>query len=128
LYLGTSMMMDHFDRTGWKFFNTGKDIATNLGSLAKAVKSKDVAGVENFYARDFSGSPLGLTRLEQAEEKDGARKLLFKSDGGSTGRDAAVGEWRSYIDTFESIEEVGLHIHRLEKWDTPSDLVASVRF
>ncbi len=122
------MGMDHFDRTGWKFFNTGKDIATNLGSLAKAVKTKDTAGIEAFYARDFSGSPLGLTRLEQAEEKDGVRKLLFRSDGGAAGRDAATREWQSYVDTFESIEEAGLHIHRLEKWDSPNDLVASVRF
>src|SRR5713226_5475164 len=128
LYLGASMGMDHFDRTGWKFFNTGKDIATNLGSLAKSVKTKDTAGIEAFYARDFSGSPLGLTRLEQAEEKDGVRKLLFRSDGGAAGRDAATREWRSYVDTFESIEEAGMHIHRLEKWDSPNDLVASVRF
>jgi hypothetical protein len=128
LYFGASMTMDHFDRQGWRFFNTGKDIATHLGSMAKAVRSKDIAGIESFYAPDFSGSPLGLNRLEQAEEKDGVRKLLFKSDGGATGRDAAVGEWRTYAEGFESIEEAGLHIHRLEKWDTPNDLVASVRF
>jgi hypothetical protein len=58
LFVGASMTMDHFDRNGWKFFNTGKDIATNLGSLAKAVKAKDIGGIENFYARDFSGSSL----------------------------------------------------------------------
>ena len=127
LFVGASMTMDHFDRNGWKFFNTGKDIATNLGSLAKAVKAKDVAAIESFYASDFSGSPLGLTRMAQAEEKDGVRKSIFKSDGGASGRDVAIGEWRSYVDSFESIEESGLHIHRLEKWDSPNDLVASVR-
>src|SRR6266542_249008 len=79
LYFGASMTMDHFDRQGWRFFNTGKDIATHLGSMAKAVQSKDVAGIESYYAREFSGSSLGLTRLEQAEEKDGVRKSLFRS-------------------------------------------------
>src|SRR6266850_2535709 len=128
LFVAASMTMDHFDRTGWKFFNTGKDIATNLGSMAKAVQAKDAAAIETFYAGDFSGSPLGLTRLEQAEEKDGVQKLQFRSIGGAAGRDAAVQEWRSYMETFESIEEAGLHIHRLEKWDSPNDLVASVRF
>ncbi len=128
LYLGASMTMDHLDRQGWRFFNTGKDIVSNLGSVAKAVQSKDAAAMESFYARDFSGSPLGLNRLEQAEEKDGVRKLLFRSDGGSTGRDAAVGEWKAYFAGFDSIEEASLHVHRLEKWDSPDDLVASVRF
>src|SRR5229473_5040982 len=128
LYLGASMTMDHLDRQGWRFFNTGKDIVSNLGSVAKAVQSKDAAAMESFYARDFSGSPLGLNRLEQAEEKDGVRKLLLRSDGGSTGRDAAVGEWKAYFAGFDSIEEASLHVHRLEKWDTPDDLVASVRF
>ncbi|HTM50030.1 MAG TPA: CRTAC1 family protein [Bryobacteraceae bacterium] len=128
LFVGGSMGMDYFDKQGWKFFDTGKDIVTNLGTMAKAIKAKDMAGIESFYARDYSGSPLGLTRLEQVEEKDGARKLLLKSDGGAAGRDAALVEWRTYVDSFESIEEAGLHIHRLEKWDTPNDLVASVRF
>src|SRR5262245_52708656 len=128
LYFGASMGMDHFERKGWKFFNTGKDIVSNLESLAKAVRSKDVALIESFYARDFNGARLGLTRLEPCDEMDGIRKLLFRSDGASVGRDAAVGEWRSYVESFETIEEAGLHIHRLEKWDSADDLVASVRF
>src|SRR5215467_3408708 len=128
LYLGASMTMERFDQQGWHFFNTGKDIVTNLGTLAKAVQAKDFAGIENFYAREFSGTPLGLTRMEQAEDKDGIRKYRFRSEGGSAGHDAAVNEWRAYLDTFESIEEAGLHVHRLEKWDAPGDLVASVRF
>ena len=86
------MAMDHFDREGWRFFNTGKDIVTTLGGLAKAVKAKDVAGIENFYARDYSGSPLGLNRLEQAEEKDGIVKYQFRSDSAPTARDAAVAQ------------------------------------
>jgi len=122
------MAMDHFDREGWRFFNTGKDIVTTLGSLAKAVKAKDVAGIENFYARDYSGSPLGLNSLEQAEEKDGVIKYLFRSDSASAAREAAVAEWRTYLDTFESIEEVGLHVYRLDKWKSGNDLQAVVRF
>src|SRR5690242_1541665 len=89
LYLGVSMTMDHFDRQGIRFFDTGKSILTDLESLAKAVKAKDAAAVENSYARDFHGTTLGLTRLEAAEEKDGAKKYCFRSDGGPQGRDAA---------------------------------------
>src|SRR5216684_4138060 len=128
LYFGAPMAMDHFDREGWRFFNTGKSIVTNLGSLAKSLQAKDMAGVESFYARDFSGSSLGLAKLEVAEEKDGVRKFLFRSDAASAGRDAALAEWRAYLGAFASIEEAGLHIHRIEKWDSINDVVASVRF
>src|SRR5438093_13747687 len=89
LYFGASMTMDHFDRQGWRFFNSGKDIASQLVSLAKALQSKDLTVIESFYARDCSGSPLGLTHLEQAEEKDDFRKLLLRSNGGSAGLEAA---------------------------------------
>ena len=84
--------MDHFDREGWRFFNTGKDIVTTLGSLAKAVKAKDMAGIENSYARDYNGSTLGLNRLEKSEEKDGVIKYLFRSDDAAAARDAASAE------------------------------------
>ena len=55
LYFGASMTMDHFDRQGWRFFNTGKDIVTNLGSIAKAVQSKDVAALESSTRRVSMG-------------------------------------------------------------------------
>ena len=90
LYFGGSMAMDHVDRQGWRFFNSGKDIVATLGSMAKAAKEKDGAGIESFYAPDYSGTPLGLNRLQQAEEKDGARLYRFTSEGGAAGRDAAL--------------------------------------
>src|SRR5260370_24780618 len=128
LYFGASMTMDYFEREGWRFFNTGKDIVANLGSLAKAVKAKDIAGIDNFYARNYSGSPLGLNKLEQAEDKDGVRKYLLRSDNSTAVREAAVAEWKAYLDTFDSIEELGFHVHRLEKWKSGSDLRAIVSF
>src|SRR5258705_5895547 len=110
LYFGASMTMDHFERQGWHFFDTGKDVTTKLGQLAKALQSKDAAAIEGFYGADFSGSRLGLTKLEPAGDKDGIVKSAFHSDGLAVGRDVAVAEWRSYLDGFESIEEAGLHI------------------
>src|SRR6185369_523003 len=105
LYFGASMTMDHFERQGWRFFDTGKDVTTSLGRMAKALQSKDLTAIEGYYAADFSGSRLGLTKLEQTEEKDGVHKSGFRSDGLAVGRDVAVAEWRSYLDGFESIEE-----------------------
>src|SRR5215475_15204662 len=128
LYFGGSMGSDYMDRQGWRFFNSGKNIVDTLGTLAKSAKSKDYAGIESYYASDYSGSPLGLTRLDQVEQKDGIRRLKFHSDGGTAGRDAAMAEWRAYLDSFDSIEEVGIHVHRLLKWDTGQDLEAAIRF
>src|SRR6266700_7854144 len=93
LYFGGSMTIDHFDREGWRFFNTGKDITTRLGELAKAIQAKNTQAVEGFYTNSFTGTRLGLTRLEQASEKDGARRLTFRSDGGSMSKDTAFAEW-----------------------------------
>jgi hypothetical protein len=128
LYFGASMTMDHFEGQGWRFFNTGKDISTSLGLLSTALHSKDAAAIGGFYAADFSGSRLGLASLVEAEEKDGIRKFGFHSDGAPAGKDVAVAEWRAYLDGFESIEEAGLHVHRLEKWDSAGDVAATVRF
>jgi hypothetical protein len=128
LYFGGSMVMDHMDRQGWRFFNSGRDIVTTLGSMAKVVRAKDAAGLESFYTRGYSGTPLGLNRLQQVEEKDGARLYHFASDGGAAGRDGALAEWRQYLDSFESIEEAQMHVHRLLEWNSGPDLVAEVRF
>ncbi|MEO7650601.1 MAG: hypothetical protein ABIZ80_09030, partial [Bryobacteraceae bacterium] len=128
LYFGSSMVMDHFDKEGWRFFNTGKDIVTNLATMAKAVKEKDPAGVEKFYASGFHGKRLGLTKLQQVEEKDGMHRSQFKGEGETATREAAAAEWREYVNSFDAIEEAGLHIHKLESLDDPKNLVASVRF
>src|SRR5262249_1477438 len=96
LYFGGSMTIDHFDREGWRFFNTGKDIGTRLGEFAKVLQAKNAQGLEGFYSNSFTGTRLGLNKLELANEKDGIRRLAFHSDGGSTSKDTAIAEWRAY--------------------------------
>src|SRR5260370_39779541 len=115
LYFGASMTMDYFEREGWRFFNTGKDIVANLGSLAKAVKAKDIAGIDNFYARNYSGSPLGLNKLEQAEDKDGVRKYLLRSDNSTAVREAAAAQSKTNLETFESIPQACAPIHSTQQ-------------
>ncbi|MGH9719220.1 MAG: CRTAC1 family protein, partial [Bryobacteraceae bacterium] len=128
LVLGGSMTMEYMDKSGWRFFNTGKSIVTTLSGLAKAIEARDAGAVESFYASDYTGSRLGLAKLDQAAERDGIRRLLFHSDGPALDRNAAVAEWRTYLEGFESIEEAGLHVHRLEKWDSGGEWIASIRF
>lgn len=116
------------DRIGWRFFRTGEGLTHNLADLAARLAARDVGAIENFYASDFRGAPLGLTGLKPAEARDGLRIYPFRSSGGSADAAAAVAEWREYLAGFESIEEARLHVHRLESWASASEIVASVRF
>ncbi len=126
LFVISSSAMDTMDKNGWRFFNTGKEVVQTLGRLGKAIEAKNPGAVEGFYDAKFKGRRLGLNSLELATEKDGIRKLRMKSDGSADTPSAAVEEWRAYVDSFESISEAGVHVHRLEKWK--DELIASVRF
>jgi len=128
LLLGAFVISDYVNERAQRFFNTGKSIVETLDQLARAVQSRDLAAVAQFYAPDFRGSRLGFAQLQLVEEKDSVRRLSFLSDGLTAERDDAVAEWRSYLDSFGSIEEVGIHVHRVEQWNSPTELVATVRF
>src|ERR1019366_1169014 len=120
--------MSWLDSTGLKFYGTGKEIVTTLANLAHAMKAKDYAAMEAFYAEDYKGSRLGVATLKESEARDGIHKLLFTSDGAAPNRTAAMDEWKAYLNSFETIEEVSLHIDKLTKWGSPDDLGARVRF
>ncbi len=127
-YFGGSMAVDHMDSEGWRFFNTGKDATIVLRKTGKAVKEKSLPVIESFYAPSFKGKRLGLNQLKLAETKDGVRRYVLESDGELHSREAAMAEWRAYLDSFESISEAGLYIHRIEEWKHAGELIASVRF
>jgi hypothetical protein len=110
-----------------RFYNTGKDMLTTLTALAQAVQTGRAAGIEDCYAPQFRGSTLGLLNLTPTEAKDGVHKLVFAGDAKPEDRSSAVAEWTNYWGGFESIDEVGLHIYRLEKW-SGATLQANVRF
>ncbi len=115
------------DSVGNTFFERGKDILGTLQTLAHAVQSGDASAIEKCYSPDFRGASLGLKNMRLAETKDGIRKLTFTTAGAAADRASAVREWLDYAASFESIEEAGLHIHRLERW-SGDELEASVRF
>jgi hypothetical protein len=83
--------------------------------------------MSRLYATNFSGTKLGLLTRDQTEDRDGVRRLLQKSDGAAVDRAGALEEWRSYRESFASLDEAGLHIDQLEKWGGPH-IVATVRF
>jgi len=56
------------------------------------------------------------------------RKYKFEVAPASLNTNDALAEWRSYIKSFDQVEELSLHLHRLERWQGAGQMVASVRF
>src|SRR6187549_3542952 len=100
---GTLTTFDHFEKRGRQFFETGRGAVETLGSLARALKGGDLDAAGRLYSPDFRGSSLGLTHLRRGEARDGIESLCFAPDGSAMDRAAALAEWRSYLDGFESI-------------------------
>lgn len=125
---GGSILVDRTERESLQFFNTGKGLVETLGAMAKAARSGDRESLAPFFADDFRGRRLGFTTLQPAGQRDGIRRLLWKSDAAEIDRAGAVAEWRAYLDSFASIEELGLHVDRLKDWSDPSRVNALVRF
>lgn len=121
-------VMAYVDRVGWEFFFKGQNAVAALDMMAKALHHQDLAAVEDLYAPNFQGHPLGLTRLSLTDDRDGVRIYAFQSKDTISRREAALAEWRDYLTGFASIEEVRLHVHRLERWWGTHEVVASVRY
>lgn len=128
LFLGGAAAVDRVEKTSTHFFETGKGIVETLGELARASRSRDLKSLGEFYSADFTGENLGLSSLELFDQRDGVRRLLVRSDQSPRDRSGAVADWKAYLDGFDSIDEVGVHLHRLRQWEDPNGIVAEVRF
>ncbi len=116
------------EHEGTVFYERGKEVVDTLAVLGKAVQVKDYSAIESLYSPSFTGTSLGMMRLEPAGEKDGVRQLRFSPDGGDPDRRAALDEWRSYLDSFSTIEKAEFHVHRMLEWSSARQREASVRF
>ncbi|MBT5829225.1 MAG: CRTAC1 family protein [Candidatus Latescibacteria bacterium] len=118
--------MRYVDHLGWAFFNSGRGTVVMLGNMAEALRNHDAERVGKFYAPTFQGRSLGLNNRTKVDDRDGIRIYNFVAEGEHATPTAALAEWDTYLDGFDSIDEAGLYIHRLESWD--DIVVASVRF
>lgn len=128
LLAGAWMTMGQLDARGRAFFEAGRGAVEHLRELRHALEARDLSAVSGFYAEGFRGTSLGLVRSERIGEKDGLETFRFVSSGQAADREAAVAEWRTWLDSFESIEEIGLHVHRVEAWEAGGPVTAEVRF
>ena len=116
------------DRQGERFFQTGHSLLNTLSMFIESVRTHKFSSLERFYAQTFRGNRLGLTTLKLESERDGISSHSFCSVQVMINPLDAIAEWRKYIESFENVEEISLHLHRLEKWKSVHTVVASVRF
>ena len=116
------------DREGEAFFQSGRTLVDFLDRLGRALRGRKLAELDEFYDPSFDGGWLGLNDLCALSDRDGIELAEFRSPVGSASKKAALEEWRVYIESFEDIEELSLHLHRLEDWRRPDRLSASIRF
>ena len=116
------------ERRGTAFFETGRSIVDRLERTAQALKAQDRAGMSDVYAEGFEGTDLGLSGQSLIDARDGVRRYRWQAAGKSERREEAVAAWIGYAAGFESLEEVGLHLEKLESWRDQDAIDAIVRF
>lgn len=129
LLLGVgALTVGYVDNLGGTFFNNGKSILGRMEQFTRKLRAKDTGAFEPFFSAQFQGRRLGLNELKQTELKDGVHRLLMNPDKTSIDRAGAVAEWKAYADSFDSIQEAGLHIHRMINWRSGDEMEAIMRF
>ncbi|HEV8242303.1 MAG TPA: CRTAC1 family protein [Thermoanaerobaculia bacterium] len=113
---------------GRAFFERGKTVVVGLDALARALRAGDLPAAERLYAADYRGSALGLLERAPVQQRSGIRALRFAGAGAGTDRGAALDEWRRYVDGFDNLESLELHLHRFDSWQDTGDLHVRVRF
>jgi hypothetical protein len=124
---GPSSLIDSIDQAGEEFFQSGRLVVNTLDSFANSLRTRDWYSLDLFYAPRFVGNLLGLNQVVFDSERDGVRRSHF-CQSAACGKDEALSEWRVYVDSFSEIEELSLHLHRLEDWESPDRLATTVRF
>jgi hypothetical protein len=116
-----------FDRDGELFFQSGRSLVAFLERMGLSLRQQDSQAIRRLYANSFLGGKLGLTDPVSVSERGGARRKTFPPSIAAVSKQAAAEEWIAYVAGFDQIEELSLHVHRIEGWRNPGQLTASVR-
>jgi hypothetical protein len=125
--MGGWVAVRHVDRTGERFFNTGKQVVETLDRLAAAAKASEWERFRSSFAVGYQGEELGLLHVASTKSKDGVEQLSFRSSHAITNDNAAISEWIDYRNEFDTVEAFELHLDRLEKWNESDPVRTRVR-
>jgi hypothetical protein len=126
--LGPYATVFNAERAGMEFLEIGRRIVNTMEAFGRAAQSLDFQQLQAAFHCDYQGESLGLGSLCSAGYRDGVARWVFSSNHAPADKAVAVAEWRAYLECFELIEESGFHLHRLEQWDEPHELQATIRF
>ena len=115
------------ERRGSAFFETGKAVVERLGTLAAAVQARDQAGIADAFAAGVEGDDLGLATRALVETRGSVRRYRWQAANGE-GQGEAAEALAAYAAAFSTLEDVGLHLEKLESWRDPQAIAAIVRF
>src|SRR5579863_8445743 len=113
------------DREGETFFRSGQMLVHFLEGMSRILRQQNSVELNKLYAECFSGKDLGLNNLSPRSERDEVQRDEFRAGGEKVSRKEAIEEWLTYIDGFNQIESLLLHVHRLEEWRRPGRLLAT---
>ena len=116
------------DCDGERFFRTGQAIVGFLDRMARSLRQHNCAELSSAYAGCFTGQSFGLNHFAPHSERDGVQCSRFVPAGENVSMPAAVAEWLSYIEGFDQIESLSLHVHRIEEGRSADRIAATVRF
>jgi ASPIC/UnbV protein/VCBS repeat protein len=116
------------DREGEAFFRSGQMLVGFLNRMGRALRQNNSGELKHLYDESFSGRRLGIIDLSPISERDGVQRAEFRPVGGDIDRQTAIEEWLTYISGFDQIDDLSLHLYRIEEWRKSSQLLASVRF
>jgi hypothetical protein len=122
------LLVHRVERDGLVFYELGRVTVASLDELAAALARGDAVAAGAFLPADYSGETLGLLALEPVDAGPGIAAARFAPDRRATDRETALAEWRAYLASFAEIEELRLHLLRLDRWEGDGDLLAGVRF
>jgi hypothetical protein len=111
---GAWAVVHHVDSTGGEFFETGKAATETLNDLAKALAGRDREHAARYFSAGYSGECLGLLKPKRIYSNDGIERWTFAPVHGQLVRNDPAAEWLAYVNSFDSIDTLELHIHRLE--------------
>jgi hypothetical protein len=117
------------ERRGAAFYETGRAVVDRLADVARALQARDEKALVAAFSAAFDGTDLALGTGPLVATRDGIRHYRWRaSAAGVENRARAVQAWTAYIADFARLDEIGLHLERLESWTTARPIEAIVRF